>query len=157
MTPVDHVSERGDTLAGLILQPDRTHDFAIDVGGLLATAQIIHSVVAPFCRDAKRDAATGAAAIEAKHQAGLFRRPAMVERIHAERPMLADQPRRNLLDELESRPPHQRPVSEDPQVFMRGSSSGRGFVRHSRNGYQNANVKRSGNSPFMVCRLSAYI
>src|SRR5580704_10528613 len=157
VAPVDDISERGYPLAGIVFQPDRTHDFAIDVGGLLAAAQILHGVIAPGCSDSESNPATGAAAIEAQHQAGLFRRAAMVERIDAQRAMLADQPRRNLLDELEFRPPHQRPVAEDPQVFTGGSRYGRLFVRHPRNRYQNANVKRSGNSVFIVCRVAAYI
>jgi hypothetical protein len=40
----------------------------------------------------------------------------MVERIDAERAMLADQPRRDLVEELEARPPHQRAIAEHPQV-----------------------------------------
>ena len=46
-------------------------------------------------RDAERDAAAGAAAVESEHQAGLLRRAAMDERIDAERAVFADQPRRN--------------------------------------------------------------
>ena len=69
-----------------------------------------------FVGDAERDAAAGAAAVEAEHEARLFRRAAMDEGIDAERAMFADQPRRNLLDEFEARPPHQRAIAEDPEV-----------------------------------------
>ena len=70
-------------------------------------------------RNAERDAAAGAAAVEPEHQAGLFRGAAMVERINAERTVLADQPRRNLFDEVEARPPHQRAIAEHPEVACR--------------------------------------
>src|SRR5258707_9986674 len=116
MTAIDHVSQRADPLPGFVFQPDRAHHLAIDVGGLLAAAQILHGVVAALGRDPKRNAAAGAAAVEPEHEAGLFPRPAMVERINAERAVLADQPRRDLLEELEAWPPHQRAIAEHPEV-----------------------------------------
>src|SRR3954469_15377411 len=45
MAAVDYVSERADPLPGLVFQPDRTHYLAIDIGGLLAAAQIVDAVV----------------------------------------------------------------------------------------------------------------
>ena len=86
------------------------------MGGLFAAAQIFDCFSAQFCRDPEGDAAAGAAAVEPEHEAGLFRRAAMVEGIDAERAMLADQPRRDLLDERKTRPPHQRAIAEHPQV-----------------------------------------
>ena len=62
------------------------------------------------------DAAAVAAAVEAEHQAGLFRRAAVDEGIDAERPVRADQPRRAALEEFEAGPPHQRAIGENPQV-----------------------------------------
>src|SRR5258705_11395495 len=100
MAAIDHESQRADPLPGFIFQPDRTHHFPIDVGGLLAAAQILHGVVAVPGRDPKRDAAAGAAAVEPEHEAGLFRRPAMIERIDAERPARAAQASRDLTDDL---------------------------------------------------------
>ena len=88
------------------------------MGGLLAAAQIVDGLVAQLGRDPEGDAAAGAAAVEPEHEAGLFRRAAMVERIDAERAMLADQPRRNLFDEVEARPPHQRAIAEHPEVVF---------------------------------------
>src|SRR5260370_35760988 len=102
MAAIDHVSQRADPLPGFVFQPDRTHHLAIDVGGLLAAAQILHGVVAALGRDPKRDAAAGAAAVEPEPEAGFFRRPAAVEPINAERSVLADQPLRGLLEELQA-------------------------------------------------------
>src|SRR5882724_8841551 len=143
MAAVDHVSQRADPLPGFVFQPDRTHHFAIDVGGLLAAAQILHGVVAVPGRDPKRDAAAGAAAVEPEHEAGLFRRPAMIERKDAERAVLADQPRRDLFDEFEARPPHQRAIAEHPQVAFGQFRFGWAFRWHRAHGYQNLEAKRS--------------
>src|SRR5260221_13117193 len=101
MTAIDHVSQRADPLPGFVFQPDRTHHLAIDVGGLLAAAQILHGVAAALGRDPKRNAAAGAAAVKPEHEAGFFRRPAMGERINAERAVPPRRPRRALLEELE--------------------------------------------------------
>src|SRR5258707_3280491 len=106
MAAIDHVSQRADPLPGFVFQPDRTHHLAIHVGGLLAAAQILHGVVAALGRDPKRNAAAGAAAVEPEHDAWLFRRPTMGGRINAEPSVLADQPRLDLLKELESPHPH---------------------------------------------------
>src|SRR5713226_2717169 len=130
MTAIDHVSQRADPLPGFVFKPDRTHHFAIDVGGLLAAAQIFHGAVALLRRDPERDAAAGAAAVEPEHEAGLFRGPAMVERIDAQRAVLADQPRRDLLDELEARPPHQRAIAEHPEIAFGHFRFGRDFRWH---------------------------
>src|SRR5258708_33581036 len=105
MAAIDHVSQRADPLPGFVFQPDRTHHLAIDVGGLLAAAQILHGVVAALGRDPKRNAAAGAAAVEPEHEAGVFRPPAMGERINAKRATLSDQPPRDLLAQLDAPPP----------------------------------------------------
>src|SRR5271167_1555098 len=65
--------------------------------------------------------------------------------------MLADQPRGNLLDEFEARPPHQRPVAEHPQVVCGCFRLGEYFGGHLANGYQNMAVKLRENS---VCFTS---
>jgi hypothetical protein len=80
------------------------------------------------------NAAAGAAAVEPEHQAGFFRRPAMIERINAERAVLADQPRRDLLEELEARPPHQRAIAEHPEVAFGRFRFGQGFRWHRAHG-----------------------
>ena len=63
----------------------RAHGLAIDHGHLLARAQIGDGRRAFGGRHPKGDAAAGAAAIEAEHQAGPLRRAAMDEGIDAER------------------------------------------------------------------------
>src|SRR5674476_523418 len=57
------------------------------------------------------------AAVAAAHPAGPFRRAAMDEGIDAERSVGADQPGIAPLEGVESRPPHQRSVGENPQAF----------------------------------------
>ena len=118
MSAIDHISERADPPARVVLEPDGARHFAIDVGGLLALPQIRNCGLAPAGRNAERDAPAGAAAVEPKNQPRLLRRSAMVERIDAERPMLADQPRRHLLGKIESRSPHQRTIAEHPEIAV---------------------------------------
>jgi len=89
---VDHVDQRADPLPRLVLQPHRPHHLAIHRGDLLARAQIGDRIGAVLRRDPERDAAAGAAAVEAEHEARLFRRAAMHEGVDAERAMLANQP-----------------------------------------------------------------
>src|ERR1019366_802723 len=101
MAAIDHVGQRADALPRLVLQPHRPHYLAVDAGDLFALAQVGERGGAALLRDPKRDAAAGAAAVEAEHEAGLFRRSPMHEGVDAERAMLADQPRRDLFDELE--------------------------------------------------------
>src|SRR5580692_12927035 len=60
--------------------------------------------------------------------------------------MFADQPRGHLFDERKSLPPHQRAVTEDPEVFVRGRRCERFCVSHAPSRYQNIIAKRSGNS-----------
>ena len=69
------------------------------------------------------DAAAHAAAIEPEHQAGPLRRTAMNEGIDAKRPVQADEPGRNPLDEGKARTPHQRAIAEYPEIaaFVLGS------------------------------------
>ena len=130
MAAIDHIGQRADPLAGFVFEPHGTHHFAIDMGGLLAAAQILDDVAALLRRHPERDAAAGAAAVEPEHQAGLFRGAAMVERIDAERAVLADQPGRDLLDEVETRPPHQRAVAEHPEVAVGQFRFGHDFGCH---------------------------
>src|SRR5260370_5423872 len=71
----------------------------------------------------------------------------MDEGIDAERAVLADQPRRHPLEELEARPPHQRAIAEHPEVTVGKFRFGEGGERnggHFANRYQNSLAKRSG-------------
>src|SRR4051794_27223414 len=81
---IDHIGQRADALPRFVLEPDRPHHFAIDIGGLLTAAQIFHGFAALLRCHPECDAAAGAAAVEPEYQPGLFRRAAMVERIDAE-------------------------------------------------------------------------
>src|SRR5882724_12951964 len=119
MAAIDHVDERADALALFVLQPHRSLHLAIDRGDLLALTQIGDGGAAVPFGDPECDAAAGAAAIQAEHQARLFRRAAMNEGIDAERTMFADQPGRNPFGESEARAPHQRAVTEHPEVGWR--------------------------------------
>src|ERR1043166_3749771 len=71
-----------------------------------------------------RNAATGAAEIEAKHEARPLWCAAMVERINAQRAMQADDVSGRALDELEARAPDQRAVAEHPQILGRVIEAG---------------------------------
>src|SRR5882724_11919721 len=114
MATIDHVGQRAYPKPRLVLQPYRPHHLAIDRRDLFAFAQIGDGSGAAVLRDAKCDAAAGAAAVEAKHETRLFRRSPMHEGIDAERAMFADQPRRDAFDEFEARPPDQRAIAEHP-------------------------------------------
>src|SRR5450759_5998743 len=92
MTAVDDVNKGADALPRLVLQPHRPHDLAVDRRDLLARAQVSHRCGAMLLRDPERDAAAGAAAVEAEHEAGFFGGAAVHEGVDAERAMLADQP-----------------------------------------------------------------
>src|SRR6516225_852029 len=116
MAAIDHIGKRADALPRIVLEPHRAHHLAIDGGHLLARTQIGDRLPAVFCGHAERDAAADAAAIEPEHQSRFFRRTAMDEGIDAEGAMLADQPRRNPLDEFETGPPYQRAIAEHPEV-----------------------------------------
>src|SRR6185437_12259092 len=82
---VDDIGQRADARSRLVLDPHRAHHLAIDVGGLLAGAQVGDGVVAELALHAEGDAAAGAAAVEAEHEPGFFGRAAVIERIDAER------------------------------------------------------------------------
>src|SRR4029077_18293285 len=129
-----------------VFEPNRSHDLAVDVGGLLAAAQIFNRFVAPLRNHPERDAAAGAAAVQTEHEARLFRRATMVERVDAQRAVFADQARRNLLDDLEARPPHQRSVAENPQVVSGGFGSGGDFSGHFQGGLSEHRSETKQNS-----------
>ena len=114
---VDHVAERVHGLLRVVVEPDRAHGLAIDLGDLLARAQIIDGGAALCGRHPVGDAAAIAAAVEAEHQAGAFRGTAMDEGIDAKRPVGADQAGVAALEVFEAGPPHQRAVGENPQVL----------------------------------------
>ena len=97
---------------------DPTQGFEVDGGHLLAFAQIRDGGVAVRRRDPIGDAATGAATVEAEHEAGLFRGAAMNVRIHTQRPVQPDEPCRDAFKVGETRPPHERSVTKHPKIFI---------------------------------------
>ena len=117
MAAIDDEAQRPYLPPRFLLELDPPHRFQIDCRHLFAPAQIGDGLLARRGCDPKGDAAAHAAAVEPQHQAGPLRRAAMDERIDAQRPVQADQPRRHAFDEVEARTPHQRAVAEDPEVF----------------------------------------
>ena len=64
------------------------------------------------------EAAAGAAAVEAKHQTRALGGAAVDARVDAQRAVIAIERRRRGFGEVETGVPHQRPVSEHPQVVL---------------------------------------
>src|SRR6202158_1225445 len=115
MAAIDHID---DSIRLAACQPDAAHGFEIALGHLLACAQICEGGLAARRRHPVGDAAATAAAVEAEHEAGLFRRAAMDEGVDAQRPMQTDDPGRDAVQVLETRPPHQGAVPEHPKIFV---------------------------------------
>src|SRR5262249_51522229 len=118
MAAVDHVADGLDARLLMADQHHRAHALDIDLGHLLALPEIGERGGALCGRDPIGDAATGAAMIEAEHEAGTLRRAAVNEGIDAERAMRPEQARRNALRVVEARPPYERAVREHPQAFF---------------------------------------
>jgi hypothetical protein len=83
MAAVDQEDQRRNITLRRRGKRDSTHGFEIHGGDLFAFAQVRDGGVAVGCRHPVGDAAAGAAAVEAKYEAGLFRRAAVNEGIHA--------------------------------------------------------------------------
>jgi len=94
--------------------------FKVNGGYLFALPQIRDGGTAVRRCHAIRDATTGAATVEAKHEAGLFRGAAMNVGIHAQRPVQTDEPCGDALKVREARPPHERTVTKNPKIFIGG-------------------------------------
>ena len=115
MAPID---DKDDSVRLAACQRDAAHGFEIDLGHLLAFAQICEGGLAAHRRHPVGDAAAAAAAIEAEHEPGLFRCAAMDEGVDAQRPMQANDPGWDPFQMLETRPPHQRAVAEHPKIIV---------------------------------------
>src|SRR5262245_28912506 len=129
MSAIDRIAQRIDSPFRLAVQCYAAQQLAVHRRGLLAVAQIFQRRGPLLRRDPVGDAAAGAAEIEPEHEAGPFRRAAMIERIDAQRTVHAEDMRRNVLDEFETRPPDQRAITEDPEVFG-GMIEGGGWGVH---------------------------
>jgi hypothetical protein len=117
VSTIYRVTEGRHPPLGLVLEPDRTYAFAVDGRHLLARPQIGDGVAALLCRYTIGDAATGPAMIEPEHQTWPLGRPAMDKGVDAKRPVRAEESGLDPLNEGKIRPPHQRTVSEHPEVF----------------------------------------
>ena len=114
MTPVNHIAKRMYAFLRVVVEPNPAPRLPINPSDLFASAQIFDRFGSPRRRHAVGDAAAIAAAVEAEHEAGLFRGSAVHKRIHAESAMGAHEPCIAALQKIETGPPHQRAVSEDP-------------------------------------------
>jgi len=95
-----------------------TRGFKVNGGYLFAFPQIRDGGTAIRRCDPIGDAATGAATVEAEHEAWLFRGAAMNVRIHTQRPVQPDEPCRDAFKVGETRPPHERSVTKHPKIFI---------------------------------------
>lgn len=83
VAPVDHEYKRRHVALRRGCKRDASQGFKVDGGYLLAFAQIRHGGLAVRRRHPIRNAPTGAATVEAKHETRPFRSAAMNEGIHA--------------------------------------------------------------------------
>ena len=105
-------------LLRIIIEPDPAPRLTVDARDLLAAAQILDGL-RPLARcNPIGNTAAVSSAVKTEHQSRLCRRPAMHKRIDAKRTMRSDQARVSPFEKIEPRPPHQRPVGEDPQVIV---------------------------------------
>src|SRR5262249_13122517 len=118
-TDCAHTSFRlaGEPNVAMRLEIDRRH--------LLARAQIGDGLLVFGRGNAIGDAAAGAAAVQAEHEAGTFGRTAMDEGIDAERAVQSDDARRQAFEEFKPRPPDQRSIAEDPEILADMIRNGR--------------------------------
>ena len=114
VTAVNHIAKSVHAFLGVVVEPDSAPRLAINPRDLLTSAQIFNRFGSPCRCHAVGNPAAIAAAIQAEHETGLFRGPAVHKRVHAECAVGADEPRIPPLQEIEARPPHQRAVAEDP-------------------------------------------
>ena len=117
MAAIDHID---DSIRLAACQRDAAHGFEIDLGHLLAFAQIHDRGIAVRCGYPVGDAAASAAAVKAKHEARLFRGAAMNEGVDTQRPVQTDEPRGDSFEVRKAWPPHQRPIAEYPKIFVGG-------------------------------------
>ncbi len=81
--PVDDIAKGFERAGRAVEQADRPRRLDIDVGDLLARAEIGEGSVAAFRGNAVGDAAAGAALVEAEHEPRMLPRAAMVKGVDA--------------------------------------------------------------------------
>src|SRR5262245_34020432 len=118
MAAIDQEDEGCDVARRHRCERNATRSFKINGGYLLAFPQIRDGRIAVHGRHPIGDAAAGAAAVEAEHEAGLFRGAAMNERIYTQGPMQPDEACRDAFKVRETRPPHKRTVTKHPKIFI---------------------------------------
>ena len=121
MAAVDQEDEGHHVAQRRRCERDATRGFQVNGGYLFAFPQIRDGGTAIYRCHPIGDAATSAAAVEAEHEAGLFRGAAVNVGIHAQRPVQPDEPCRDAFKIWETRPPHERSVTKNPKIFIGGS------------------------------------
>lgn len=120
MAAVDQEHEGHHVARPRRCERNATRGFKINGGYLFAFAQVRDGGTAIRRCHPIRDAAAGAAAVKAEHEAGLFRGAAVNIGIHTQRPVQPDEPCRDAFKMRETRPPHERTVTKDPKIFIGG-------------------------------------
>ncbi len=130
MAAVDNITKCVHALLRITIKPDPALDLSVDPGDLLASAEIFDCPGTSRGGHPIGDTAAMAAAIKPQHQPRFLRRSAVHERIDTQRAMRTNKAGIASLQKVKARPPHQRPISEDPEVLIalleRGIHRGRG-------------------------------
>jgi hypothetical protein len=114
---VDYVGEGLDSTA--VAKAHRESTLDINGRDLLALTQILDCRLGLDSLDAECDTVATPAAIKAQHETGALRRPAMDVGENTQRAVIAIELRVASLHESKARPPHERTVSEHPEIVVR--------------------------------------
>ena len=120
MAAVDQEDEGHDVARHRRCERNAPRSFQVNGGYLFTFPQIRDGGIAIRRCHPIGDAPTGAAAVEAEHEAGLFRGAAVNIGIHTQRPVQPDEPRWRAFKIGETRPPHERTVTKNPKIFIGG-------------------------------------
>src|ERR1044072_5539434 len=100
-------------LLRIFIEPDPSPCLAVDERDLFAAAQVFDGRCPPARCNPIGNAAAVSSAVKTEHQSGPCRCPAMHKGIDAKSAMGPHQPRVSPFKEIETGPPHQRPIGED--------------------------------------------
>lgn len=131
MRTVDDEAKRIDP-ASISGKFNPLRDVLVDQRHLLARLQIAPRFFGPRGGNAEGDTPAGTTRIESENETRPFRRAAMNMAVDTEGPVIASEQRRLPLFMLEARPPHQRPVSKDPEILHAGGTPSRGHTLEAR-------------------------
>src|SRR5690606_38785254 len=114
---LDNVGQREHLPSTLTIKRHGYQRVAVDTADLFAGCQVVERGGPSLRRDTKRQPVAGATPVEPEDQARTLLVASVVSREDAEAASIADE--RCAADFLvsESRPPHQRPIAEHPQVM----------------------------------------